>query len=200
MKKKHIKKIVVLIIIASLIIFILIPVISNANFDPNNFNFNSDSTADTILSKWLTNLQDKIGTLGSIVSVIALIIIGIRYVLGSVEEKADYKERMEPYIIGAAFVFSISTIVNLISDISKSVSSSGSIEDAGNIIITILATIGSIVSVVGLIALGLKYMGGSIEEKAEYKRSMKPYIIGCLLIFAASNLASMVYNTLKEMK
>lgn len=200
MKKKHIKKIVVLIIIASLIIFILIPVISNANFDPNNFNFNSDSTADTISSKWLTNLQDKIGTLGSIVSVIALIIIGIRYVLGSVEEKADYKERMEPYIIGAAFVFSISTIVNLISDISKSVSSSGSIEDAGNIIITILATIGSIVSVVGLIALGLKYMGGSIEEKAEYKRSMKPYIIGCLLIFAASNLASMVYNTLKEMK
>ena len=51
---------------------------------------------------------------GSAVSVIALIIIGIRYLLGSVEEKAEYKELMMPYIIGAVLVFSVVNLLAII--------------------------------------------------------------------------------------
>ena len=43
------------------------------------------------------------------------------------------------------------------------------ITNIGNQIITILSTVGSIASVIVLIILGLKYMMGSAEEKAEYK-------------------------------
>lgn len=68
------------------------------------------------------------------------------------------------------------------------------IEDAGNGIITVVSTIGSIVSVVTLIALGIKYMLGSVEEKAQYKKAFMPYVIGAILVFAASFIASVVYN------
>ena len=68
--------------------------------------------------------------------------------------------------------------------------------NVGNQIITILTTIGVIASVIVLIVLGIKYMMGSAEEKAEYKKTMMPYIIGAALVFAASAIAGMLYSFL----
>lgn len=68
------------------------------------------------------------------------------------------------------------------------------IENIGNQIITIISTIGSIVSVIILIILGLKYMMGSAEEKAEYKKTLLPYVIGAGLVFAASAIAGIVFS------
>lgn len=64
----------------------------------------------------------------------------------------------------------------------------------GNQIITVVSTIGSIASVIILVVLGLKYMMGSAEEKAEYKKTLLPYVIGAGLVFAASTIATVVYN------
>ena len=37
-------------------------------------------------------------------------------------------------------------------------------------------------------------MMGSAEEKAEYKKTLLPYVIGAALVFAASTIATVVYN------
>ena len=68
------------------------------------------------------------------------------------------------------------------------------INKVGNTAITVLSTIGSIISVVVLVILGIKYMMGSVEEKASYKKSMIPYVIGAALVFAASAIAGIVYR------
>ena len=68
------------------------------------------------------------------------------------------------------------------------------IDTLGNNIVKILQTVGVVLSVIILIVLGIKYMMGSAEEKAEYKKSMMPYVIGAALIFAASALAQVIYN------
>lgn len=69
-----------------------------------------------------------------------------------------------------------------------------SIETIGNQIIKIVSTVGSIASVIVLVVLGLKYMMGSAEEKAEYKKTLLPYVIGAALVFAASTIATVVFN------
>ena len=69
----------------------------------------------------------------------------------------------------------------------------------GGKIIGGLQAIGNIVAVAILVILGIKYMMGSAEEKAEYKKTMIPYIIGAVLIFAASNIAQMVYTFANSM-
>ena len=61
-----------------------------------------------------------IGVIGSLVSGLAIIIIGIKYMLGSVEEKAEYKKSLGPYFIGAVFVFGITTVVSVIYNIASS--------------------------------------------------------------------------------
>ena len=68
------------------------------------------------------------------------------------------------------------------------------IQNIGNQIVTIVSTIGSIVSVIVLVVLGIKYMMGSAEEKAEYKKTLLPYIIGAGLVFAASAIAGIIFG------
>lgn len=58
-----------------------------------------------------------ITTAGIVVMVITLMIIGIKYMLGSVQEKAEYKKTMIPYIVGALFVLGISTVLRTLSSI-----------------------------------------------------------------------------------
>ncbi len=68
------------------------------------------------------------------------------------------------------------------------------IDSLGQDIVKIVSTIGSVISVIVLIVLGIKYMMGSAEEKAEYKKTLLPYIIGAALVFAAATIASVVFN------
>lgn len=57
-----------------------------------------------------------------------------------------------------------------------------------------MQTVGIVVAVVILLILGIKYMIGSAEEKAEYKKTMIPYIVGAILIFASTTIVNVVYN------
>lgn len=62
------------------------------------------------------------------------------------------------------------------------------------IIFGVIQTIGSVVSVVMLIVIGIKYMTGSIEEKAEYKKTLWPYVLGAFLIFTGSYVPQFIYT------
>ena len=70
----------------------------------------------------------------------------------------------------------------------------GDISTLGGKIMGIVQTVGVVVAVVILMVLGIKYMMGSAEEKADYKKTMIPYVIGAILIFGATTIANMVYN------
>lgn len=66
------------------------------------------------------------------------------------------------------------------------------IMDIAGIIVSVIRTLGIVVSVVVLMIMGIKYMMGSIEEKADYKTSMKPYLIGVFIFFALSQLLTVI--------
>ena len=70
---------------------------------------------------------------------------------------------------------------------------SGAIE-IGNIIVWLVRTVGEAIAVIMLLIIGIKYILGSVEEKAEYKKSMWPYVLGAILIFAGSALTNVIYE------
>ena len=72
-----------------------------------------------------------------------------------------------------------------------------SMETIGGQIVTIVSVAGSIISVIVLVVLGIKYMMGSAEEKAEYKKSLMPLVIGIVIVMMATTLVSFVYNFAK---
>ena len=64
----------------------------------------------------------------------------------------------------------------------------------GGSIIGVIRFIGTALSVIILMVLGIKYMIGTLEEKANYKEAMGPYIIGAIMVFALPNLLSILYD------
>lgn len=66
--------------------------------------------------------------------------------------------------------------------------------EMGNKIIGPIQVIGSLVSVIAIIIIGIKYMLGSVEEKAQYKETLGPYFLGAVLVFGITNVLAIVYN------
>lgn len=66
------------------------------------------------------------------------------------------------------------------------------ITEIGRILIGVLKGAGTVVSVIALIAIGIKYMTGSVEEKAQYKQTMLPYVIGAIMVFAITTLLPII--------
>ncbi|PWM79082.1 MAG: hypothetical protein DBY41_08265 [Clostridium sp.] len=64
----------------------------------------------------------------------------------------------------------------------------------GNNIVTIIQVVGIVIAVIVLLVIGIKYMMGSASEKAEYKKTMIPYIVGAVLIFAGTSLVRVIYS------
>ena len=61
-------------------------------------------------------------------------------------------------------------------------------------IIGVIVAVGIIVAVGGAMILGVKYMLGSVEQKAEYKKTMIPYLIGCVMILFTTQIIKFVYD------
>ncbi len=197
MKKRT--KILLIISVVIAITSIIIPHVVQADFNSgeiksiveNEINNNNEIQA---ISNEFGDVIKGVANLGSIISVIALLLLGIKYMVSSVDERAEYKSRMGVYLLGAIFVFAISRVLAIIQEIGTTIIQSGSVEQAGQRVVTIISVIGSLLSVIILAALGIKYMGGSLEEKSQYKNAMLPYLVGAILVFAASQIAGVVYQ------
>lgn len=61
-------------------------------------------------------------------------------------------------------------------------------------IVGMIRNIAVIAAVIILTILGIKYMLGSVEEKAEYKKSFMPLIVGVVVVVASTQIASFIFN------
>ncbi len=84
---------------------------SDINQSPS---FNKDTTSK------VGKILASINLIGVVIAVIVLVIIGIKYVLGSVEQKAEYKQTMLGYVFGAILLASGTTIVNVLYQFAQS--------------------------------------------------------------------------------
>ena len=66
--------------------------------------------------------------------------------------------------------------------------------DKVGVIVSAVRIVGVVISFIGIIGLGIKYMMGSVEQKAEYKSTMMPVLIGMIMIFAITNIVSIIYS------
>ena len=74
----------------------------------------------------------------------------------------------------------------------EALNQAGRLTDFAKTIITLIRVIGVIVTVITLLILGIKYMTASVSERADYKKSMIPYLIGVFIFFALSQLVPII--------
>lgn len=68
----------------------------------------------------------------------------------------------------------------------------------GGKIINIIQVVGIVVAIAVVLIIGIKYMTGSVEQKAEYKKVMIPYIIGAVLLVAGTSIVKVIFNTINS--
>ena len=67
-----------------------------------------------------------------------------------------------------------------------------------NVIVSVLEAVGVILSVIILIVIGIKYMLGSVEERADYKKTMIPYLIGAFMVFTVSLIPQIIFKFMEN--
>ncbi len=121
MSKKSINILIILILLCILVILPSVAYASNGTFDASTYQPSSttDATGASKIQDLGNVIISVIRTVGTIISVAILSIIGIKYMTGSVEEKAEYKKTMLPYVIGAVILFGITSFIGIIVDLVK---------------------------------------------------------------------------------
>ncbi len=65
-------------------------------------------------------------------------------------------------------------------------------------ILNAIVTVGVVISIVTIMGLGIKYMAGSVEEKAEYKKTMIPILVGMIMLFCITTFVGVLYNIVSQ--
>lgn len=109
-------KIVTIVMIAIMLISLTSNVFATnkVGVNPNSFDGKANGINTTDVTKWSNNIINIVAIVGSAASIVILIVLGVKYMLGSAEEKAEYKKTLLPYIIGAVFVFGASALTGVI--------------------------------------------------------------------------------------
>ena len=107
-------------------------------------------------------------------------------------------------LLAVMIVMSIASVVFAVDvdSVISGVETGGTTTDTSKIttlganIVNIIQVVGIVISIIVLLVIGIKYIIGSAEQKAEYKKTMIPYIVGALLIFAASTIVNILYGVI----
>ena len=92
----------------------------------------------------------------------------------------------------------INSVLNSVEN--TQVNGDGDIGKLGGKIVNLIQIVGIVVAAVILLIIGIKYMIGSAEEKADYKKSMIPYIVGALLVFGGTSIVKVIYSLATNLK
>lgn len=109
------KKLIISIALVIIISFILVNNVF-ATVDPSEYEPNPEIRGRKFIAKSKAVLG-WIQYLGIIISILALAIIGVKYMFSSVEGKAEYKKTMIPYIVGCFMLMGISVVIALIENV-----------------------------------------------------------------------------------
>lgn len=122
MKNKVIKIIGIILICIALINIVMINsntcmAIKDVTEDPDFWKPTGDDRGEDMLNKKMGPILNIIRNAGVIISVLTLSVIALKIMFSSVEGKAEYKQKLLPWAVGAFMVFSMTTIPSLIYDI-----------------------------------------------------------------------------------
>lgn len=99
-------------------------------------------------------------------------------------------------------IFKINVDVNVLDDpdyfMNINLEDTDILNDKFSLILSVIQIIGVITSIITLMIIGVKYIFGSIEEKAEYKQTLIPWLVGAIFVFASTSLPKIIYSVVAK--
>lgn len=110
---KKTMKVISILMLVLMMISIVTPVLATAT-DIGGVPVNPSYKPDDKVSAKFNNILGMIKYLGIFLAVGILMFLGIRYMMGSASDKAEFKKSMIPYVVGLVILLSAVIIIQII--------------------------------------------------------------------------------------
>ncbi len=165
---------------------------------------NGESTVG-ISSNLLSGIANMIEIIGTAVIAIVTLVLGIKYMTGTVQGKTEVKENLVNLLVACLFFFGWANIRDLLivgnatgeGGINGNTTfltffRNGDISSAFSQIFTFLLMAAQTVAVFVILYLGVKYIFAGANAKAELKQKSPAMIIGIILIFCTVSVVRFI--------
>lgn len=141
-----------------------------------------------------SNVFELLKDLGNFIFFIVAAFLGVKYIWSGVSGKSEVKETLPTFIIGATFFYSSQLIYNFFSGELDTLFSAKNFQDISGRLWTTIVIVVQIVSIAGIIAVGLKYMLSPADKKADIKRDLTSLLIGLIMVFSLSAIMDFIVD------
>lgn len=217
MKSKTLIKKILFISFVFVLMFISFSFVAADSWDDEARNWFRGGETNTYLDEnVLSSIASLVEVAGTAVIAIATVVVGIKYVLGSVTEKASAKENLITLLVACIFFFGWSNIRSiLITGVTFTNSGTVSNIDANNAgigvlndrngfegafknVFGIVLTVAQIIALLVTVYMGVKYIFSGAEGKAKLKEKGVSYIIGIIMIFTTLNFIKFISDAINN--
>ncbi|MNI55957.1 TrbC/VIRB2 family protein [compost metagenome] len=148
----------------------------------------------------ISTLEDMLNLVGTTVFVVVTIFLGVKYIYGSVDSKADIKQSMTTLLVAAVFFFGWTSIRNIIYPSNSFIFTSGttSFGDIVGNIYSIAIYIANFLAIGGIVYIGVKYMLSGASGKADLKSKSMQFVLGIIMAFAAVNFLTYLSKVINQ--
>lgn len=146
---------------------------------------------------------DMINVVGTTVIVVATIVLGIKYIIGTVDTRTSAKEGLITLLVACVFFFGWTGISNLLypGENYNFIFTDSSDTIYKNMVGRLFSTfsyVANIVSILLIIYVGIKYILAGANGRAELKGRSIYFLIGVILIFATTNVLSFISELVND--
>lgn len=164
----------------------------------------------------MKQIAEFIKFFGTAVIAIVSVVLGMKYMIGGVNGKAEVKQQLVGLLVACLFFFGWSNISDLLITNAQydentgtytQVSSATQLFVFSNVdtyqkslakIFAIVLFFAKIVAIVAIMVIGAKYIFSGANGKAELKQKGPMFIIGILMIFSTLNILSFISTTINQ--
>ena len=168
-----------------------------------NWYSGQNQAAVGISNSMLSGIAETIDIIGTGVIVIATVVIGIKYIFGTVQGKVEAKESLVTLLVACFFFFGWTSIrgllisgnatgENMTGNTGLVFLQGGDLSGAFAQVFNFLSLIGKFVTIFAIAYMGVKYIFAGANAKAQIKEKSPALIIGVILIFSATNVVSFI--------
>lgn len=171
--------------------------------------YSGGSTDVSLSDNVLSGIANMVEIVGTAVIAIATVVIGIKYMLGTVQGKTEAKENMVTLLVACLFFFGWANIRDLLITGNATgkggltgdtglIFFNGNLENTFASIFTLLVVVGKFIAVAAILFMGVKYIFAGADAKAQLKEKSPAMIIGVILIFCTLTVLGLISNTINS--
>ena len=208
-----VKKITCILLLLIVFCFCFTPIFATSDYDfwgqANNW-FNQgkeeyhngnlseiDSGAAAVIAK----MGEMVNILGTTVILLVTIFLGIKYMFGTFEAKADVKESFVTLLVACVFFFGWDAIWGILFPGGEFVfnpSSGSGIETPLGIIFSTATSIANFLAIGAILYVGIRYILAGAEGKSDLKAKSGQFFLGIILSFCAVGFLNFVSTLIND--